>query len=529
MNAKTEKFVKQLETSSGVKLPSEERGDVLWLEADSAKMPAICVASLSAGAIFDSAFITPVAKSTFRVSYVFRVSSLNQFIVIYSEGQKFQSVSAKINAASWDERKMHDLTGVEFIGIPDERPILFHPDGGLPNLDATTSTGGKNRTGAAANAGECEYIYPMPGTNAEGEFQIPVGPVHAGIIEPGHFRFHVVGETINKMETRMFYLHRGVELAAGGKGIVEALPLVEQISGDECVANSLAYSQAVENALDIKCPSRAENLRIIFAELERIYSHLADLGGMPTDVGFTLAASRFAAFREDMLRINKALTGHRYLHGVCTPGGVSIDLDGDKVKFLLSELSKFSSKLASLERVTLSNPTYLDRVFSTGRVTKQDIDKLALVGPAARAGATSCDSRLQFPYLPYSKYGFSESMEAGGDVLSRFLVKLGEVKQSVVIINEAAKKLPSGSIRVALPASGKNSQRRVGLGWAEAPRGTCTFMVELDGDGAILHFRCRTASFRNWRAAERAVLGNIVPDFPLINKSFNLSYAGTDL
>ena len=228
MNSKSEKFIKQLELPGGNTFSVIDQGGVLWLKTDPSDVPQLCVSALSLGAIFDAAFIFPVEKQQFRVTYILRVPQIEQFLVVYATGTEFYSISAKLNVASWDERKMQDSSGLLFKGMADTRPLLFHPDGGLEGS-------GKHSKGAQ------KYTYPIAGTGAEGEFQIAVGPVHAGIIEPGHFRFHVVGETINKLETRMAYLHRGVESVLEKKDIFEAIPLVEQISGDEAVANTLAY------------------------------------------------------------------------------------------------------------------------------------------------------------------------------------------------------------------------------------------------------------------------------------------------
>lgn len=492
----------------------EERGNCIWVKVHQSGLRQACGLFMTHGAVFDSAFISSRASS-FNVYYLFRIAGINKMLVLQTQGKEFSALSATVNAALWDERKMQDLTGLKFAGIPDSRPLLFHPESEMPD---SHPIGGKPLVKPKS--------YTIPGTGAEGEFEIAVGPVHAGIIEPGHFRFHVLGEQINKLETRMFYLHRGVEKVAEGQHISEVLPMIEQISGDESVANVVAYCYAIESSLALKVPERAEFSRAILLELERIYSHLADLGGMPTDVGFYLSASRFAVLREDMMRLNQQVSGSRFLRGMCAVGGLSSDLDKSKLSTIMHTLEEFTKGLNNVERMTLKSSTYLDRIFSTGTVPIRAAKDLALIGPVARACGIKCDLRKTLPYSVYSKVPFNESLEKTGDVLARFLVKLAEVRESVRIIKWLITNMPSGQLRCELKLP---SSERVGVGWTEAPRGGCSFLVEISKDGKIQRLACKTASFRNWRGAENLVPGNIVPDFPLINKSFNMSYAGTDL
>jgi Ni,Fe-hydrogenase III large subunit len=522
MADETKKFAGTLQKSlkSGAVESWEERGCCLWADIRQGELLQACRLSMGNGAVFDSAFISSRSGASFTVYYLFRVAAISRMLVLQAQGKDFSALSASVNAALWDERKMQDLTGLKFAGIPDSRPLIFHPESGMPD---------KHPVGGKTLERQKTPVYTIQGTGMEGEFELGVGPVHAGIIEPGHFRFHILGEQINKLETRMFYLHRGVEKSVEGKGAAEVLPVIEQISGDESVANGVAYCHAIERALSLKVPERAEYIRAILLELERIYSHLADLGGMPTDVGFYLSASRFAVLREDMMRLNRQVSGNRFLRGMCAVGGVGNDLQKEKQSAITSVLSDFEKRLERVEDLTLKSSTYLDRVFSTGIVPVKAAADLALVGPVARACGVSCDLRKTLPYSVYSETGFRESTEKTGDVLARFLVKLAEVKESVRLIKWLISHLPSGSLRCELKVPVDEEAERIGVGWTEAPRGGCAFLVELSAEGKIRRLACRTASFRNWRGAENLVPGNIVPDFPLINKSFNMSYAGTDL
>ena len=524
MDNQTKKFIQAINDSirPGRADGISERGSCVFLGVQPGDLTTACHACLSAGAVFDSAFIASSGAKPgkeFTVYYLFRSSAMHRMIVLSSRGGAFSSLSSTLNAAAWDERKIQDLTGLRLDGMPDSRPLIFHFESGFPDA---------HPVGGRAFKKPRSQQYAMQGTGAEGEFEVAVGPVHAGIIEPGHFRFHVMGERINKMEVRMFYLHRGMEKAAEGKRADAIMALVEQISGDESVANSVAYCQAVENALGIGVPKRAEYIRAVLMELERIYSHLADLGGMATDIGFTLPASRFAVMREDMMRLNNAVSGNRFLRNQCVVGGISADFDENTARVITHGLERLHRAIEPVGRLTFASSTFLDRTYQTGAISKETVRDLALVGPGARACGIHTDLRVMLPYSAYTHAVPNETVEAGGgDVLSRFSVKFGEVEESIRLVKHLLSELPQGALRANVPK--KPKAPCIGVGWSEAPRGGCTFLVELSGDGTIKRLAYRSSSFRNWRALEKAVEGNIVPDFPLINKSFNLSYAGTDM
>lgn len=515
-------FLEKVEHNTRVKFSAKTDGALVLLETEPQGVPQLSEAMASQGAAFDSAFISP-AKGGFTVYYLFRPRFARKMLALSATGKEFHSASKVIPAAVWDERKMQDLTGIRMQGLDDSRPLILHPEAGVPD-SYPLAPKSKN------SPKDIPKHYEMPGTGEEGEFEIAVGPVHAGIIEPGHFRFHVVGERINKMETRMFFLHRGVEKSAEGKSLEDGVVIAEQVSGDETVANAVAYCQAVEMLAKIEVPERAKYLRVLLLELERMYSHLADLGGMAMDVGFYLSSSRFIYLREEMMRLNAKLTGSRFLKGTCAIGGLSRDFDAASLSEVSKRLQEFNKNLRELKEMTFNSSTFLDRTFATGIVPKEHGLSLAVVGPVARASAINCDSRVWLPYAAYDKLKVYEATEENGDVLSRFYVKISEVMESVGIVLTVISSLRGMSGPVCADAPKASSiKNKLGFGWAEAPRGSCTFMVETDEDGKIARFACRTASFRNWRAIEKAVETAIVPDFPLVNKSFNLSYAGNDL
>lgn len=494
-------------------------GTVVWAEARPAGMPEVCTACTGAGGIFDSAFAYPNGKGRELVAagsgakardwivvYIFRLPEFGKVLAIRARGERFFSVSGKIQAALWDERKMREISGAEFSGLQDARPIVMHPEN-------------------AGNGG----TYHFEGTGADGEFEIPVGPVHAGIIESGHFRFHVAGEEINKLEVRLGYVHKGIESIAVKKPLDGIFPLIEQISGDESVANSVAYAQAVEAAAGIKPSARGESLRLILLEMERVCSHLADLGGISMDIGYYASSSRFTALREDMMRLNRRISGSRFLRGMVSVGGLCSDISDEKLRMLPAELDKFSKSLLEIEDLTTSSSTFLDRAFTTGRVLHETAKGLSLVGPAARASGIRCDLRAQFPYGGYKANKIGEEIAEGGDVLARFMVKFNEIEESVRLIRKEVSKKQKGAVCAGAGALKRVPEGSMGIGVCEAPRGACTIVVQAGKQGTVGRLMVRTASFRNWRAIEKAVLNNIVADFPLINKSFNLSYSGADL
>ncbi|MDE1850193.1 MAG: hydrogenase large subunit [Candidatus Micrarchaeota archaeon] len=517
MDMKLKKFIEELAKESVLKkLKVADSNSAVWIQTDPKAIPAACAQCLTRGGVFDSGFTYPYSSSgEWVAAYLFRMPKADKMLIFWAHSSVFYSISELIPGSVWDERKMLEISGKKFAGLHDQRPILIHPE------SAKFVRGRKT-----AKTSE----YHFAGTGAEGEFQIPVGPVHAGIIEPGHFRFHVIGEKINKLEVRLSYLHKGIEKLAENKEASTLLPLIEQISGDESVSNSVAYAQSVESAGGIKVPSRSESLRLILLEMERIYNHLADLGGMSMDIGYYASSSQFLLLREEMMRLNETAFGNRFLRGLVAIGGISRKIAPEKLSGLKVALAKFSKSLLQVEGLTMTSSTFLDRVFTTGRVFPQTAKELALVGPAARACGISCDLRRHLPYGAYARHQFKEVLASDGDVLARFTVKLGEIKESIRLISSEINEIPSGPVTAQTgKALARIPSGSFGIGVCEAPRGGCTFVVQFGKNGKLARLSVRTASFRNWRVIEKAVKSNIIADFPLINKSFNLSYSGADL
>jgi Ni,Fe-hydrogenase III large subunit len=369
-------------------------------------------------------------------------------------------------------------------------------------------------------------FHPFRPVSGEGVFQIPVGPVHAGIIEPGHFRFGVAGEPVLYLQLRLFYVHKGIEKRFERLPWRHGLFLAESISGDTAVGHALAYAHAIERLAGVEPPPRARHLRVVLLELERVYNHIADIGAIATDVAFTVPASRAQAMREGLVRIQERLFGSRLLRGTVALGGVKCDLPAGARRELLTHLDGLGREFDGLVTLLIDSGTFTDRVDGTGVLAKEVARDLGVVGMAARASGLDLDLRRDQPNDAYTGLRFIVPVEEGGDVRARLMVRAREVEQSLAILRQVLEGPPDGPVLSALPdvlPAGSSA-----LGWAEGWRGECLHWVQTDGEGRLRRVKVTDPSFKNWPALARAVPGNIVPDFPVINKSFNLSYSGND-
>lgn len=461
----------------------------------------------------------------FTLFYAFEKTGIKEIIILQRALKSIHatSIAETFPSAYQYEREITDGFGVEFDNAFDKRRLFLHeryPDNFHPLLKSFKN--GKVKMKASVDPKD-EYKFRK--VHGEGVYQIPVGPVHAGIIEPGHFRFSVIGETIFNLEVRMFWKHRGIEKLAEGKTPAECVKIAEAISGDETIANSFAFCNAVEKMSGITVPERAQYLRTIMLEMERIYSHIGDLGGMIIDIAYPVGASPFFILREEIFRQNDALTGSRFMKGIMAVGGLNKDIPNGALDNLSAYLEEFTSGFEEAAKVAHSSSSFsvIDRLETTGRVRKDLIKSLHITGPVARASGEEIDTRLDHPYGIYGKLKIQKRTLDKADVLSRFDVKVTEVLDSVRIIQKLINDAPLGAVL-------KESKIKDGfaISLVEAPRGQNVHWVYVKG-GVIDRYKIRTASFCNWQSIQHAVLGNIVPDFPLINKSMNLSYAGTDL
>jgi Ni,Fe-hydrogenase III large subunit/Ni,Fe-hydrogenase III component G len=431
------------------------------------------------------------------------------------------SIAGLFPSACWAERECHDGFGITFDGAFDTRRLFLHE--GYPEGFYPLQKGVPNKSPEVLQDPGSESEYPFRAVNGEGVYQVPVGPVHAGIIEPGHFRFSVIGETIFNLEVRMFYKHRGIEKLAEGRLPAEGIPVAEAVSGDESVANATAFCMAVEQASGIAVPDRAWYLRTILLEMERIVSHLNDQAGMLVDVAFPLGASQFSVLREECVRANARCAGSRFMRGRIRIGGVNDDISRETLSGLADFLQGFRKRYRAGLRIVLSTTSVIDRFASTGVVKKSLLRPLNITGPVARASGGRVDVRVNHPYGIYDRYIPSLKPLSDGDVLSRFTVKAAEILDSVDLIERLIEDIPGSSTCSSAPVTDGYA-----LAMVESPRGQNLCWVRIS-NGRIDRYKVRTASFCNWLALEHAVQGNILPDFPVINKSMNLSYAGTDL
>lgn len=463
-------------------------------------------------------------SGSFAIYYAFADRQCSQLLILKTkhgrDSMTFQSISARVHAAALYEREIRDMFGLVPLEHPDPRRLVFHsnwPEGMFP-LRKDFDAGFKPDTAKVST--------PFKKVTGEGVFEIPVGPVHAGIIEPGHFRFSVAGEPIINLEAQLYFVHKGIEKMCEGESLERCLFVAERISGDETFTNSLAYCQAVEKIAGVQIPERAEYTRVIFAELERLTSHLGDLAGICLDVAYGFAAFQFRMLRGWSYRIADELCGMRFLRSVNRLGGVRKDFVAGKEAEVLELLQKIRRELLDTVDIIKGNSLFIDRVENTGVLQYETARDLNAVGPGGRASGVRHDVRKTFPYAAYNKLAFNVPEHNNGDVNCRMNVKIEECFEAINLICSAINSMPPGKVYENIPDV---EPYRFAFGMTEAPRGENIHWVMTGGKNTIFRYKIRTPSFCNWPAVCYAVKGNIVPDFPLINKSFNLSYAGNDL
>jgi Ni,Fe-hydrogenase III large subunit len=350
--------------------------------------------------------------------------------------------------------------------------------------------------------------------------------VHAGIIEPGHFRFSVVGERVLRLGQRLGYKHKGIEKRFESLSVGEAARLAGRVSGDSTVAYAWAYAQAAEAAAAAQPPERALWLRALFLERERLANHLGDLGALGNDGGLAFGLAQFSRLKEDVLRLNARLFGHRYLMDRVVPGGVAVDLDARAARELDDEAARLRAELEALRAIYYDHPGLQDRCINCGRLTARTAARLGVVGLAARASGHAIDARVYPALAPYDVLQPRLASHRNGDVAARIVVRLEEAFESLSLQQRIVAGLPGTPVRAAMPEAPDGA---FGVGWVEGWRGEVFVALHAGAHGRVRRCHPHDPSWQNWPALEHAVLGNIVPDFPLINKSFNLSYAGADL
>jgi Ni,Fe-hydrogenase III large subunit len=435
-------------------------------------------------------------------------------VTIACRSGRYPSVGALHPPAIRLERALRDLWGIEPVGLPDTRPWL---DLGFWDVQHPL---GRRHDAPAARA-----PYAFLPTQGESLHQIPVGPVHAGIIEPGHFRFTASGETVVRLEQRLGYVHKGIEALMAGATLDKAARLAGRTSGDSTVAYALAFAQAVEAATGVEVPPRAIHLRALMAELERLANHFGDIGAVCNDASFSLMHARCGILRERVLRAADSCFGHRLMMDVVVPGGVARDPGAGctaQVSSLLAEVRRSFPELVELYDNTAS---LQDRTATTGILPGELARQFGAGGYVGRASGRAVDARKLPGYPPYDRLRFEVPVLDAGDVNARVWVRIREVEESLGLIDQVLQGLPDGAIRAEIKPAGT---LREGLGMAEAFRGDVLAWVRLEGD-RVARCHLRDPSWFQWPLLEAVIEGNIVADFPLCNKSFNCSYSGHDL
>lgn len=445
-------------------------------------------------------------------------------ITLPLSGESFPDISEIFLAANRMQRAVFDLFGVGAGNAADSRKWLRHAAWRSDEFPLRKDFVSREPSAVTGN-GEADD-YPFVRVEGEGVHEIPVGPVHAGTIEPGHFRFSIVGEGVLRLEERLGYKHKGIEKRFESMTLAEGAKLAGRISGDSTVAYAWAYAMAVESVTGMTPPPRALWLRALLLERERIGQHLWDLGFLGNDAGLAFGLAQFSCLREDMLRANAALFGHRYLMDAVVPGGVARDIGSIGCAAIRAEIDSLAKVVARLKEIYDEHAGLQDRFIGCGHVKPELADRLGLTGLAGRASAMACDLRAQFPPVPYDKFELRMATHRNGDVAARATVRFEEIAESLRLIGLILSGLPGGDIAAPVPDAPENA---FGIGWVEGWRGEVLIALETGAVNRIRRLHPHDPSWQNWPLLERAVLGNIVPDFPLINKSFNLSYSGQDL
>jgi Ni,Fe-hydrogenase III large subunit/Ni,Fe-hydrogenase III component G len=437
------------------------------------------------------------------------------------EQPSYPDISRIFPAANRMQRATYDMLGIYAQEGHDHRKWVRHGawhSGSFPlrkDFDAVAS-----RTSEPDD-------YPFVQVEGQGVHEIPVGPVHAGIIEPGHFRFSVIGERVLRLEERLGYVHKGIEKRFESMALQQGAKLAGRVSGDSTVAYAWAYAMAAESIAGITPSSRAIWLRALLLERERVANHLGDLGYLGNDVALSFGFAQFWILKEQVLRNNASLFGHRYLMDTIVPGGIAVSLTADGKRVIEQECAMLEKQVRILRGIYDEHAGVQDRFIGTGVVEPKLAAQLGLCGLAGRASAQAWDARVQFACAPYDKLDVQMATYRNGDVAARVIVRFGELLESlrlqreimVNLVHEDATPVPLEQ----LPAGG------FGIGMVEGWRGEVLVAIHTDAQGGLARVHPHDPSWQNWPLLEHAIIDNIVPDFPLINKSFNLSYSGQDL
>ncbi|MHB9133033.1 MAG: hydrogenase large subunit [Armatimonadota bacterium] len=435
------------------------------------------------------------------------------------EGQsEYPSLTAKLPAAHWAERGIGDMFGLRAVGHPRWKSLLLHDDNWPLDLFPLSGAG---------QATSPREPYRFLEVEGGGIHEIPVGPIHAGIIEPGHFRFSCVGEVITNLEIRLGYQHRGIEQRLPEMPWQQSRFVAESASSDTAAGNALAHAVAIENMLGIEIPPRAVALRTAALEIERLANHIGDLGALSGDIGYSPGASLFPPLRGATLALAQLLTGNRRQRWFIQPGGVARELTDQNWEALLQGIADLARRVQEHIPLVLEHPGVIERMEGTGRLAPQLVRDFGIVGPAGRASGSRYDARNHYAHAAYPALTPEPAHQEDGDVLARAHIKADEIAASFAILTRVLEELPASPICEPLPAI--LPAEAVGIGIVEAWRGELIHWITTGPAGTITRYAIKDPSFNNWTGLAIAIRGNLVADFPLCNKSFNLSYSGNDL
>jgi Ni,Fe-hydrogenase III large subunit len=462
---------------------------------------------------------TEYASPTVHAAFLDDLGALLLNLPVSDANAPYPGLEEHFPCASRMQRAMADLSGLRS-SDPDARAWLRHnawPPDFHPLVDPEA-----RMTDHEAGVD----VYPFVRVDGEGVHEIPVGPVHAGIIEPGHFRFSIVGEKVLRLEERLGYAHKGIERRFTELNVLDAHRLAARVSGDSAVAFSWAYCQALEGVAGIEIPPRAAWLRALCLELERIANHLGDLGALGNDAGFAFGLAQFSRLKEQLLRACDEAFGERYLMNAIAPGGTHADIGSVEARGLQRAVEAVARQAAVLRTIYDEHEGVRDRFTGAGIVTPALAARLGLSGLAGRASGQNFDLRVDLPCLPYTEVAGAKMGRSAGDVAARVAVRFDELHESARLIDRLLAELPAGPHKKSLPLPPAGV---LGIGLIEGWRGPVLVALETGAGGAITRCHPHDPSWQNWPVLEHAIISNIVPDFPLINKSFNLSYSGHDL
>ncbi len=459
--------------------------------------------------------------SGFRINAAYLLSDSVRVVEHRMEDESepwYPSLASLFPAALRMQRSIYDLLGIS-TDESDERGWLRH--GGWPQsvFPLRRDVDARHQYPVVSQA------YPFVSVEGDGVHEISVGPVHAGTIEPGNFRFSVVGEKVLRLEERLGYTHKGVAKLFEKLLQQTGHRLAARVSGDSAVAFSWAYCAALEGITATTCSARALALRALALEHERLANHLGDLGALGNDAGFAFGLTHFSKLKEDLLRANSVAFGARYLMEYVVPGGVAVDVNTEARGLLLELYDALESSVVNLRAIYDNHAGLQDRFREAGRLDRSKAKRLGAIGLAGRASGLAFDLRVNHPFAPYTSLGVNMMMQTGGDVAARVQIRFDEVIESLRLCRAFLADVPVGAIQTTVPTA---PAHQLGMGMIEGWRGPVVVALETGNDGGIHRCHTHDPSWQNWPLIEHAIIGDIVPDFPLVNKSFNLSYSGQD-